>query len=423
MRQRMRKGFGQTGLVAMLLWMAVAACILSLAMVAEAATPVGTLLRSQASASFLDENGSRYQVSSNEVTTLIKPVTGIHLAPGNQKRYAVDEMDVVFPHVLINTGNVSVPVRLTASDGLENVRIVRDQNHSGQPQGQPEITAPVFLKPGESVDLLLVGRTYGLRKNKASLSVDLLAVANEQQCRLQPDNWRRCWDKNTDSVLYDKHKAYEVTKAMSKEHVDIGEVFKVQLHFERKSEHGTSALYLKDRLPLGIDYIGDGKLCDEDGYWCVPVDPSRIQTIEGRTEVSFKTNKHKDDDEGYVEFSVAANASSVGQTVFNTAEFRACNGNGRQCTQWQSTNRVPVTVSGPGVSINGSSYNSAQNLGEPVTVPSASAGDTIEFIDYLWNTGTVRQSYTVTSVSAGNTFPAGSNLLPEHDRRVFAIFC
>ncbi len=402
-----KSGWGRTGMIAMLLWLTVAAMILSLAMVAEAATPAGTLLRSQASASFLDENGSRYQVSSNEVTTLIRPVTGIHLAPGNQKRYAVGGMEVVFPHVLTNTGNTSVPVRLTTSGALTNRRVVKDLNHSGQPQGQPEVNSPVFLKPGESVDLLLVGRTYGLKKNKAALSVDLLAMTNDEQCKFQSDDWRRCWDRNTDTVQYDKHKAYKVTKTMSTQNVNVGEMFKVQLRFERMSEHGASTLYLKDRLPMGIDYMGDGRLCDEDGYRCSPLVPG-LKTIDGRTEVNFKTPKHKDDDEGYIEFSVAANTSSVGQTVFNTADFRACNGNGRQCTDWQPTNRVPVMISGPGVSINGSSYNSAQNLGEPVTVPSASAGDTVEFIDYLWNTGTVRQSYTVAPVVSGNTFPAGS---------------
>ena len=415
-----QSGWARTGMIAMLLWLTVAAMILSLAMVAEAATPAGTLLRSQASASFLDENGSRYQVSSNEVTTLIRPVTGIHLAPGNQKRYAVGGMEVVFPHVLTNTGNTSVPVRLSASGALTNMRVVKDLNHSGQPQGQPEVTAPVFLKPGESVDLLLVGRTYGLKKNKASLSADLLAVTDNQQCRLQHEDWRRCWDRNTDTVEYNKQKAYDVTKTMSKENVNVGETFKVRLRFERKSRQGASRLYLKDRLPAGIDYMGGARLCNKYGSRCRSWNPYDIDTVDGRTELSFATAWHGDDDDddddddyryryaGFIEFSVAANAEAVGQTVFNKADFRACNGNGRKCTDLQSTNRVPVTIAGPGVSINGSPYHSAKDLGEPVTVSSASPGEIIEFINYLWNTGTERQSYSVTPETTGNTFPAGS---------------
>ena len=53
--------------------------LLLLSSSADAATAPGTVIHSQASAYFVDESKQSYTVTSNEVTTLVREVTGVFL--------------------------------------------------------------------------------------------------------------------------------------------------------------------------------------------------------------------------------------------------------------------------------------------------------------------------------------------------------
>ena len=50
---------------------------------AQAQTPAGTTIRNQASATFQDAVGNSYSTTSNEVITIVLPVYGVSVLPGD----------------------------------------------------------------------------------------------------------------------------------------------------------------------------------------------------------------------------------------------------------------------------------------------------------------------------------------------------
>ena len=71
---------------------------------AWAATPAGTIIKNQASASYRDSSGVVRTATSNLVETLIQQVASLELFQ-TQSRVAAAGQQVFFPHTLTNTGN------------------------------------------------------------------------------------------------------------------------------------------------------------------------------------------------------------------------------------------------------------------------------------------------------------------------------
>ncbi|GAA4651379.1 hypothetical protein GCM10023116_36630 [Kistimonas scapharcae] len=214
----------------------------------------------------------------------------------------------------------------------------------------------------------------------------------------------------------------------------VGDTVEVILSYERQGKNGNSKLVVTDQLPEVMEFDTDSPVqrCAEDGRDCEalvsPIPNSKdgyeVTLPNGdikRATVKAQLTGHKASEKGQIRFFATIKQGFEGQTHFNEAEYFSCRGSGGKserdrkkgsCVDTQTSNRVPITITGPGVTINGSPYDSAKDRGEPVTIQTASPGGTIEFINYVWNTGTDPQNYTVAllpdTAKSQVPFPAGT---------------
>ncbi len=374
---------------------------------AFAATPGGTLIRSQAQAFFQDEFNQPVTVLSNEVTTLIQDVTGVRL-DADQTRVGVEGQPVVFQHQLTNTGNTNSHFTLSLS-GIEG-RILLDRNLSGGIQGNPEVDGPVFLIPGASQSLLVEAIVPARDSTVFTLKAEVVECSGPSVGR------NRCEDTNTDILKRTDGVVYEGTKAMSTLIAPTDNEVIVTLNFNRlDSNTFSSALTLIDKLPLGLVFNkesttieGGSEVCNVTGEQCQLLAPALVDN--STNTVTWKLTGDKEH-EGKLRFAATV-TGSAGTTIFNTGEYRFCKeGDALLECVTQYTNRVALQIIGRGVVLNGSSAHSRNNLNEPVIAPPALAGRIVDFTNYLWNTGTSNASYLVTLVDeAADTrrFPEGT---------------
>ncbi len=154
-----------TGLIR--LWLTATVLFITLISNASAAMPLaGTAIDSQAFASFIDQTtGDRTDLSSNVVRVIVAPLEAV-LLTDSQIAYGARDNQIVFSHRLANTGNTSTSYKLnfgndTSDDfDLNGLSLHQDTIFNGQfDSGEPVINNDgiVFLYPGQSIDLILVG--------------------------------------------------------------------------------------------------------------------------------------------------------------------------------------------------------------------------------------------------------------------------
>ncbi|WP_263081042.1 hypothetical protein [Endozoicomonas sp. Mp262] len=383
-------------------------------------TPAGTIIRSQAQATFLDLYGERQQATSNEVQTLIQAVPGIDLQQ-DQTRYAAPGGDFVFPHVLTNTGNVAAKYKLSVPEkgGSQEVRIYRDDNHDGQINNESEVSDTVSLAAGEAFYFLVNGKAPDKTGDRT------LVV----EASVQKDS-KKYIVTNTDTLKVFRGVMYRVTKGMDKIEARADEDVLISFRYQRlnNKKKKKTELVITDVLPLAmqLESFESAEICDADEKKCVHIkdlaedqkENIKHSISDDRREIKLTLTHGVDSPEsdGVIRFKVKIQNNFSGQTVFNQATY--------QHKVWldkdklwgklrpkQTTNRVPLFINGLGVTINGSRYSSAKDLGEPVAPKEgaiAKPGSELTFINYLWNTGTEITSYTVSFDTADSDFPGGT---------------
>ena len=153
----------------MRLWFTATALFVILVSTAGAAMPLaGTAIDNQAFASFVDQTtGLRSDLSSNIVRVTVAPLEAV-LLTDPRTLYGTRNNQIVFSHRLTNTGNTSTTYTLkfgnaTGDDfNLNSVALHQDILLNGQlDSGEPIINnnGTVFLYPGQSIDLVLIGTT------------------------------------------------------------------------------------------------------------------------------------------------------------------------------------------------------------------------------------------------------------------------
>ena len=393
-------------------------CLLLLLSVgAKAATPAGFIIRSHAEASFVDEFGVQRSATSNEVATLVQEAPGVRLEQ-DQSRLVVSGKAFIFPHVLTNTGNVSTRYQLEVPDtgGINDIRLFHDQSNTGQIGHHPEIGGLVSLAPDESIHILVSGTAAS-----ANTALTLRALVKEND-RCQPDSNEqyRCFDENKDTLVVGHQAVYNLNKQMTPTKASPEETVQVELNYERLDKKvDRSRLVAIDVLPevMTLDPTKNVWSCDNQGLNCTALkspiatgdDGFEVKTVTvdgvNRQEVKVQLTGHQSNRKGIIKFSTTIKYGFAGQTVFNRAEYYSLNEDGKQVS-----NRVPLHIKGAGVTVNGSRYRSVKDRGGVVIVPSAEFGGVVEFINYVWNTGSQSADYRVyPDIDGGsNTFPPGS---------------
>lgn len=366
---------------------------------AMAITPAGTLIKNRAVAWFLDGNDMRQQVSSNEVQTRVQEVTGVRL-DSSQTRRGVAGQRVIFPHQLTNTGNVGTKYRLSLSgaDAL-SARLLIDQNNTGQAQGAFPVSAPVYLAPGQSINLLVEALAPAVTPPAMVLGAQVDGVAcppNSTQA-----SQGRCQAVNTDQLELSSGVVYQVSSRMDKAFVATGGSVQIQVDFKRlDSSPGQGVLKLIDSLPQGLTYqSGTALICDASGQ-CRPVQPDN-----GGGEPLTFSFQSSPTHQGTLRFQARV-SGRPGQTLVNRVGYGVLSAGEPYVSQ--DSNAVPLKITGTAVVLNGSSAMASPGQGEPLVLGSAPVGGHIEFAAYLWNTGTDPDRFQVAPVLDTNTFPQGT---------------
>lgn len=396
-----------------------------------ALTAANTMIRNQASATFKDETGTAYSVTSNMVETLVQQVAGLELVQ-TQTKLASSGASVDFPHVLTNTGNGDDSFTLGSAEmtgdafDFTTVKFYADANQDGQADDlSSPITQTPVLKAGESFSFVAIAEVpAGL--SDASAGKYTLTGASVFTPTTNATNVDTA-EVNTSAVL-------DVTKSMSATQGLAGSGnYTVTLRYHNSSELDASNVTLMDALPTGMTYVANSARWSESGNTILSdANPSdaqgSVQTIiycaydasctglaeaahdadtNSTNQVTAIVNQVAAGVTGELRFEVQIAATVPAFILTNTAEYLY--NDGSATTPSFDTNPVKFEVlQDLGVVTNGSLNNSADGTLEPIIVPSIQQGGTAVFNDYVWNTGNGIDSFDLSLINS--SFPAGTVL-------------
>lgn len=137
----------------------------------QALTDSGTRILNQAAATFVDTNGVVQDVTSNQVETIIQQVAGLDLV-SSQSKPGVPNGQVLFPHVLTNTGNGPDTYEICVGNevggfSFDSLSVFEDSNEDGLPDSSTQIIDGDLdgcldigpLSPGETFSFVVVAET------------------------------------------------------------------------------------------------------------------------------------------------------------------------------------------------------------------------------------------------------------------------
>jgi uncharacterized repeat protein (TIGR01451 family) len=103
-------------------------------------TPAGTVISSQATATYEDASGNPLTALSNTVTTTVSQVGAVSVAPDNSTGAANPSDVIYYGHIVTNAGNGTDTIDLTASSSLGwAVALFRDVNNNGTYEGGTDV--------------------------------------------------------------------------------------------------------------------------------------------------------------------------------------------------------------------------------------------------------------------------------------------
>lgn len=396
-----------------------------------ALTAANTLIRNQASASFKDEAGTAYNVTSNMVETLVQQVAGLELVQ-TQTKLASSGASVDFPHVLTNTGNGDDSFTLSSTEmtgdayDFTTVRFYADANQDGQADDlSSPITQTPLLKAGESFSFVAIADVPASLSDGSQGRYTLTAAS-----AFTPATQAT----NIDTAEVNSNAVLDVTKSMSATQGMAGSGnYTVTLRYHNTSALDATNVTLIDALPTGMTYVANSARWSESGTTVLTdANPSDAQgtapTItycaydssctglpeatqdadtNSTNQVTAIINQVNAGVTGELRFEVRIAANVPASILTNTGEYLFHDGS--VTTSPFTTNPVKFEVlQAVGVVTNGSVGSSVDGTSEPIVVASIPQGGTALFNDYVWNTGNGVDSFDLTLINSN--FPAGTVL-------------
>lgn len=396
-----------------------------------ALTAANTLIRNQASASFKDEAGTAYNVTSNMVETLVQQVAGLELVQ-TQTKLASSGASVDFPHVLTNTGNGDDSFTLGSTEmtgdayDFTTVRFYADANQDGQADDlSSPITQTPLLKAGESFSFVAIADVPASLSDGSQGRYTLTAAS-----AFTPATQAT----NIDTAEVNSNAVLDVTKSMSATQGMAGSGnYTMTLRYHNTSALDATNVTLIDALPTGMTYVANSARWSESGTTVLTdANPSDAQgtapTItycaydssctglpeatqdadtNSTNQVTAIINQVNAGVTGELRFEVRIAANVPASILTNTGEYLFHDGS--VTTSPFTTNPVKFEVlQAVGVVTNGSVGSSVDGTSEPIIVASIPQGGTAVFNDYVWNTGNGVDSFDLTLINSN--FPAGTVL-------------
>ncbi len=397
---------------------------------AWAATPAGTLIRNQASATYSDDAGQEYTVTSNVVETLVEQVAGLSLVQDQQQR-SVAGSEVSFSHRLSNTGNgddrYSLQVVNESGDtiNLNSLAIYLDLDQDGVADNNTPISSTPWVAPGSDIYLVVVGDVPGGAVVGDAARIGLSAVSQFNTSMLV---------SNTDTVNVDNGAVVEVTKSMSSSAgLSPSSPYTITLNYQNTGTEVANQVTLLDALPEGMTYIpdsgrwnlGTAPLTDDNPNDTQPGGGTLVRycayhsTCEGLAEsqldqdvssinqVTAIIESVQPGESGSVQFDVSIDAQLGSSVITNQSELEFDSGGATLPRTF--SNAVGFTVlASASVVANGSTATAIDGMNEPVTVASAPLAGTVNFENVIWNTGNAVDTFNIEVDVINTTFPANT---------------
>jgi len=400
---------------------------------ASAATPAGTVITNQASATYLDASGQTVLVTSNIVETVVEQVAGIELTQ-DQSIPAIVGQTVRFNHRLTNTGNGDDQYGLLWSNlggddiDLTNLAIYADLNEDGIPDSDQIIDRTPPLAAGGSFSFVVEAMVppSALALNTALLEVN--AQSRFEQTLLAT---------NTDQVNVTDDAVIDIAKSISQSQgLAPSGPYKIRIDYSNIGSGTAAGVVLIDALPEGMIYVPGSGLWSESTDALTDTDPNDPHTgTQGNIRwcaydqscVNLpEANSDPDADStnqvtaivsvispgvsGFIEFDVMIAGGQPASTLINRAEVEYPVAGGGD--QRIDSNDVSFSIlASAGVVANGSTATSINGMNEPVFVNSAAQGGTVSFDNIIWNTGNSVDVFNIVVDTASSSFPIGTTYL------------
>jgi len=373
---------------------------------ALAAPAAGTVIGNQATATYNDAGGTPRVATSNLVQVTVSQVKSFTLT-ANGAQTASSGQTVYYPHTITNTGNGTDTYALnapTTGGAFAHTGLVYhvDADGNGVPDNFVAIVTSGPIAMNGIFRFVVAATVPGSATNGQTGTVtvsvtDTAAPANTLS--------------NTDTTTV-ANSSITVTKALSQisgPSPNAGPIT-VTLSYTNTGTAAATNVELRDVIPAGMTYIAgsgrwsvtgatvltDANAADNQGGIVYDFNVSaanRVTAVIGTVAAGFSGN---------LTFQVSINAGLAPGFINNTAQYQTT-------TQaLTSTNTASYQVlQSAGVVANGSTTDSTNGTGEPVTVASAAAGSLVTFTNVIWNTGNAADTFVI-SLSGTGTWPVGS---------------
>lgn len=371
------------------------------AQVPPANTPIGN----QASATYLDNGNNPQTVTSNTVETIVQQVAGVTISPGINLTVSPGGQ-VTFPHTITNTGNGIDSFDLTTLEGsgdfnFTNIVIYPDEDGNGVADNFTAITVtPNISFPGN------IGgnpNTYGI-----VIVADIPVTAGDGDIETFDITAESNFDSGesastTNTTTVDEDAVINVQKNRSVQNVAVGDTVTYTFSYaESGGNSNATNLVIKDPLPAGVSYV------PESGVWSgasgIPLtDVGTGETASGITyeyddtgvadSVIISIASVNAGASGTVSFKVTVDASTEGNTIINTGNFK------------HTDSPTPVNTN-PADIIVDDNYDIEAAGADTVSQGIVNQGAIVNFVNKFVNVGTATDTYNITT--SASDYPAGT---------------
>lgn len=363
---------------------------------AHAATPAGTVIGNQATATYQDATGTARTTTSNLVQTTVSQVKSFTLT-ANGAKTAAPGQTVYYPHTVTNTGNGADTYALnapTTGGGFAHTGLVYyiDANADGVPDNFAPITTTGNLPPGTQFNFVVAGVVPAATAAGQTGTIIVSGTDTGANTLTNTDT------TTVANSVINVTKSLSVTSGPSPSAAPIT----VTLTYTNSGTVAAANVVLTDALPSGMTYVANSGRWSASGATALTDtaggDPAGINySVTGSTITATITSVGPGTS-GNLTFQInvaTGQAPTIPSNALNTTNT-ATYGTSTQATV--NTNAVIYTVG-----------QTASLTAAGQTVAAAPQGSTVTFTNTITNTGNGPDSFdiTIAALGANNTFPAG----------------
>jgi uncharacterized repeat protein (TIGR01451 family) len=388
---------------AVLIVFAVGAMLALVSTNASAAPAAGTVIGNQATATYKDAGNVDRTATSNLVQTTVSQVKSFTLT-ADGARTAAPGQTVYYPHTITNTGNGTDTYALNAPSsgnfaatgtGHSSMAYYIDANGDGVPDNATPITTTGPIAAAGIFRFVVAGTVPAGAAN-----------GNTAQITVSVSDTQVTTNTNTDTTTVASSviavtKSLQVTSGPSP-NTNGGAHITVTLSYTNTGTAAASNVELRDTLPTGMTYVTGSGTWSGSGTALTDAaggDPAGIAydyNITAANRVTAIISSVPAGFSGNVTFKVDIATGIAPGFINNTAQYLT----GTQSLVSTNTASYQV-VQTADVIANGSTSDSSQLAGEPVTIGSAAAGSLITFTNVIWNKGNAADTFVISMAQAG----------------------